>query len=260
MNATALFLVTHGSSDRRSWLALQNFVAVTQSRINKYSDDYGDRYISGGCLEGQELTLSQQLEQFAAEVIPDGVSEIVILPLFLLEGVHVSEDIPKQVAIAEIKLTKKFPDKFPDKLSDRSSDRSIFRIKAHVGTDNQIPTLLLQHFEKYSDESSLEKQGRILLAHGSRRFGANQVVEDLAIQSQAIAAYWGVEPKIETQIENFLAQGFRKINVLPYFLTEGGITEAITNKLKPYRDRIQIQQLPVPLSNEQIVDFALKLI
>jgi sirohydrochlorin ferrochelatase len=256
MNATALFLVTHGSSDRRSWLALQNFVAVARSRKNKYGDDYDNRYISGGCLEGQELSLSQQLEQFATEVIPDGISEIVILPLFLLEGVHVSEDIPEQVAIAESKLTDKLADKFPDK----SSDRSIFRLMAHVGTDKQIPSLLLQHFEKYSDVSGLEKQGRILMAHGSRRFGANQVVEDLATQSQAIAAYWGVEPKIETQIENLLAQGFHKINVLPYFLTEGGITEAIANKLELYRDRTQIQQLPVPLSNEQIVDLALKLI
>ncbi|MBD2318155.1 sirohydrochlorin chelatase [Phormidium tenue] len=256
MNATALFLVTHGSSDRRSWLALQNFVAVARSRKNKYGDDYDNRYISGGCLEGQELSLSQQLEQFATEVIPDGVSEIVILPLFLLEGVHVSEDIPEQIAIAESKLTDKLAEKFPDK----SSDRSIFRLMAHVGTDKQIPSLLLQHFEKYSDESGLEKQGRILMAHGSRRFGANQVVEDLATQSQAIAAYWGVEPKIETQIENLLAQGFHKINVLPYFLTEGGITEAIANKLELYRDRTQIQQLPVPLSNEQIVDLALKLI
>jgi sirohydrochlorin ferrochelatase len=256
MNATALFLVTHGSSDRRSWLALQNLVAVARSRKNKYGDDYDNRYISGGCLEGQELSLSQQLEQFATEVIPDGVSEIVILPLFLLEGVHVSEDIPEQVAIAESKLTDKLADKFPDK----SSDRSIFRLMAHVGTDKQIPSLLLQHFEKYSDVSGLEKQGRILMAHGSRRFGANQVVEDLATQSQAIAAYWGVEPKIETQIENLLAQGFHKINVLPYFLTEGGITQAIANKLELYRDRAQIQQLPVPLSNEQIVDLALKLI
>jgi len=259
MNATALFLVTHGSSDRRSWLALQNFVAVARSRKNKYGDDYDNRYISGGCLEGQELNLSQQLEQFATEVIPDRVSEIVILPLFLLEGVHVSEDIPEQVAIAESKLT----DKLAEKFTAQFPDRSIFRIMPHVGTDKEIPSLLLQHFEKYSEKSeksNSEPQGRILIAHGSRRLGANQVVEDLAMRSQAIAAYWGVEPKIETQVENLLAQGISKINVLPYFLTEGGITEAIANKLKPYRDHIQIQQLPVPLSNEQIVDLALKLI
>jgi sirohydrochlorin ferrochelatase len=96
------------------------------------------------------------------------------------------------------------------------------------------------------------------MAHGSRRAGANQVVEYLATQSQAIAAYWGVEPKIETQIENLISQGTNKVTVLPYFLTEGGITEAIANKLKAYSDRIQIQQLPVPLSNEQIIGLALK--
>ncbi len=247
MKAAALFLVTHGSSDRRSWTALQNLVAVARSLC--------DRYISGGCLEGQELSLSQQLEQFATEVIRVGISEIVILPLFLLEGVHVSDDIPEQVAIAQSSLQTMFPDLLPNKF--------IFRTMAHLGTSFQIPSLLLQHFEKYTEQNNLEhshlaKQGRILMAHGSRRAGANQVVEDLATQSQAIAAYWGVEPKIETQIENLILQGTKKVTVLPYFLTEGGITDAIANKLKPYSDRIQIQQLPVPLSNEQIVDLALK--
>jgi sirohydrochlorin cobaltochelatase len=264
MNAAALFLVTHGSSDRRSWLALQNLVTVARSRKDKYKDQYGDLYISGGCLEGQPLTLAQQLEQFATEVIQGGgseiVPEIVVLPLFLLEGVHVSEDIPEQVAIAQSKLQEKFPDQFPDKFR--------FRTTAHLGTDAQIPSLLLQHFEKYSEVSILEthgekygeKQGRILMAHGSRREGANQVVEDLARQSLAIAAYWGVEPKIETQIDNLRLQGIHKINVLPYFLTEGGITEAIARKLQPYNDLAQIQQLPVPLSNERIIDLALKFI
>jgi sirohydrochlorin cobaltochelatase len=242
MKAAALFLVTHGSSDRRSWITLQNLVTVARSQSELYN--------SGGCLEGQELSLSQQLEKFATEVIQVGISEIVILPLFLLEGVHVSDDIPKQVAIAQSNLQIIFPDLLPNKF--------IFRTLPHLGTASQIPSLLLQHFEKYTEQRNLEKQGRILMAHGSRRAGANQVVEDLATQSQAIAAYWGVEPKIETQIENLISQGTNKVTVLPYFLTEGGITEAIANKLKPYSDRIQIQQLPVPLSNEQIIGLALK--
>ena len=235
MNATALFFVTHGSKDPRSWLALQNLIAVARTK-DKYN-----RLISGGCLEGQELSLSQQLEQFAIEVIAKGISEIVILPLFLLSGVHVSEDIPEEVAIAQNNL----PDKFT------------LRTTAYLGTNLQIPSLLRQHFEKYitppaAGQPSIE--GRILMAHGSRREGANQVVENLASHSQAIAAYWGVEPKIETQIELLLSQGVNTINVLPYFLTEGGITEAIANKLKVFSDRAKIQQLPVPLSAETIID------
>jgi sirohydrochlorin ferrochelatase len=245
MNAAALFLVTHGSKDRRSWLALQNFVAVARTKDKQ--GKHGDRLISGGCLEGQELSLSQQLEQFAIEVMEKGISEIVILPLFLLSGVHVSEDIPSEVAIAQNNL----PDKFT------------LRTTAYLGTNLQIPSLLLQHFEKYSTLHKMAApqsagqpsiEGRILMAHGSRREGANQVVENLASHSQAIAAYWGVEPKIETQIEMLLAQGINTINVLPYFLTEGGLTEAIANKLKPFENRAKIQQLPVPLSPEIIID------
>lgn len=245
MQAAALFLVTHGSSDCRSWLALQNLVTVARSQ--------SDRHISGGCLEGQTLTLAQQLAQFANEVIQhadledgsEGCSEIVILPLFLLEGVHVSEDIPAEVAIAQAQFENKL----------------IFRTTAHLGTNAQIPNLLLQHFEKYSkcdaQQKQAEKQARILLAHGSRRTGANQVVETLAKHSQAIAAYWGVEPKIETQIESLLAQGIDQISILPYFLTEGGLTEAIAKKIEVYRDRAQIQQLPVPLSSQQIINLLL---
>jgi len=236
MNATALFLVTHGSSDRRSWSALQDLVTIARSQSNLY--------ISGGCLEGQSLALAQQLEKFANEIIEYGVSTIAVLPLLLLAGIHVSEDIPHEVAIAQSKL----------------QNRITLRILPHLGTHSQIPDLLAQQFEKYTDRHSPEKQARILVSHGSRRADANQVVENLAHSSQAIAAYWGVEPKVETQIEHLIAEGVDRINVLPYFLTEGGITEAIANKLKPYRDRAQILQLPVPLLNEQLVSLALSMI
>ncbi|NMF57553.1 sirohydrochlorin chelatase [Pseudanabaena yagii] len=236
MNATALFFVTHGSSDRRSWSALQDLVTVARSHSNLY--------ISGGCLEGQPLTLAQQLEKFANEITDYGVSTIAILPLLLLEGIHVSEDIPHEVAIAQSKL----------------QNQITLRILSHLGTHSQIPDLLAKQFEKYADQHSPAKQARILVSHGSRRAVANQVVENLAKSSQAIAAYWGIEPKVETQIEHLIAQGIERINVLPYFLTEGGITEAIANKLKPYSDRAQIRQLPVPLSNEQLVNLALSMI
>jgi sirohydrochlorin cobaltochelatase len=245
MSAAALFFVTHGSSDRRSWLSLQNLVALAQSR--------SDRLIGGGCLEGQEITLAQQLEQFAIKAIAIGISEINILPMLLLAGVHVTEDIPAEVAIAQSNLQSKV------------QENLIFRITPHLGTDSQIPNLLLQHFQKYKNQKyknteNPEKQGQILVSHGSRRVDANQVVEDLATHCQAIAAYWGVEPKIETQIENLLAQGINQINVLPYFLTEGGITEAIARKLDVYRDRAQIQLLPVPLSDQQIIDISLEFV
>ena len=240
MTAAALFFVTHGSSDRRSWLALQNLVTVART--------HSDYPISGGCLEGQAQSLAQQLEQFADEVMPLVIKEIVILPLFLLAGVHVSEDIPHEVAIAQ------------DNVQTKAQTKLIFRVTSHLGTNSQIPNLLLQHFQKYKNTANPEKSGQILVSHGSRLSGANQVVEDLATHCQAIAAYWGVEPKIETQVENLLAAGINQINILPYFLTEGGITEAISKKLNLYGDRAQIQLLPVPLSDQQIIDISLEFV
>ena len=249
MNNISIFFVTHGSSDRRSWLALQNLLTTARSQKDEY-DEYRDRYhhISGGCLEGQALSLAQQLQEFANEVIAGGGTEIAILPLFLLEGVHVTQDIPAEVAIVQ--------NKFIDKL--------LFRTIAHLGTNPQIADLILQQFERYSnrdvDADIQEQPSRILISHGSRRASANHVVEELAQHSQAITAYWGVEPKIETQIENLLSQGVSKINVLPYFLNEGAATEAIANRLKPYRDRAHIQLLSVPLLDKQIVRISLQMI
>ncbi|MBD2176388.1 sirohydrochlorin chelatase [Pseudanabaena sp. FACHB-1998] len=254
MNAAALFFVTHGSSDRRSWSTLQTLVNVARSQSSS-PHVKNSPLISGGCLEGLELSLAQQLEQFAIEVSTYGCKEVIILPLFLLAGVHVSEDIPHEVAIAQSKLQFALSQD-----SNKSLEPITFQITPHLGTHPQIPSLLSQHFAKYANESSSETQGQILMAHGSRRTGANQVVEDLAQQSQAIAAYWGVEPKIETQIENLIVQNIYKINVLPYFLTSGGITEAIANKLSVYSDRAKIQLLPVPLSNEEIINLSLTFI
>ncbi|MBD2188109.1 sirohydrochlorin chelatase [Pseudanabaena mucicola] len=250
MNDAALFFVTHGSSDRRSWLALYNLITVARSQITHVPP----HKIGGGCLEGQELSLAQQLIQFGSEVMAGGTSEIIILPLFLLEGVHVSEDIPAQVAIAKQELQAQFP---------RFSQGAILWTVDHLGTNSQIPNLLKQHFEKFEKYdhpvSPSPNHGRILIAHGSRRAVANQVVESLAEPSQAIVAYWGVEPKIEAQIENLIAQGVSHIDVLPYFLTAGGITEAIAKRIQAFGDRAEIELLPVPLSSQQIIDLSLDL-
>jgi sirohydrochlorin ferrochelatase len=258
MTANAVFFVTHGSSDRRSWLNLQNLVAIANSA--KYQIKFPEiAMIGGGCLEGQAQTLAQQLEAFVQsfDTAPQSpnhqslnpqspnhqspITNLLIMPLFLLSGMHVSEDIPAEVAIAKANLQAKFTESYP-KLA----------IAPHLGTDPQIPHLIAQRFADADPDAAL-----VLIAHGSRRAGANQVIEDIAHHARAIAAYWSVEPKIDVQIEKLICQGYRKIGVIPYFLTEGGITEAIAQKLNSYDDRLQIQHLALPLSDNQIIEMAL---
>ncbi len=179
---TAVFFVTHGSSDRRSWLNLQNLVAIANSA--KYQTKFPEiSIIGGGCLEGQAQTLSQQLEAFVQSFDTahqstnhqSPITNLLIMPLFLLSGIHVSEDIPAEVAIANANLQAKFASTCP-KLA----------IAPYLGTDSQIPNLIAQQFANADPDAA-----RMLIAHGSRREGANQIIEDLAHHSQAIAAYWG---------------------------------------------------------------------
>ena len=140
--------------------------------------------------------------QFAQ--LQEGVKQIQILPLFLLPGVHVSEDIPAEVAMAQQQL-----------------EEIQIELRPYLGSQPGIIDLLAEQFEQ------LPAQARILLSHGSRRPGSNQPVEAIAAQLDAVAAYWSISPSLDQQVENLAAAGYRDIAIVPYFLFAGGITEAI---------------------------------
>lgn len=234
---TAYFLVTHGSSDRRSWQNLQNLVDRSQAEV--------DFLVGGGCLEGMASSLEEQLKVFGEIAKAKGYTEIVVVPLFLLAGVHVKEDLPNAVSIAQ--------SYFSDPL-----DLPInFQIAAHLGTHAKIPELMRQQFELYPSS-----QSRILLSHGSRRASANQPIQDLAKSLGAIDAYWSVSPSLETQLDSLITQGVTRITVLPYFLSDGYITESIEQKISSYiklNETLKINLTPVPIPPAQIAKMATEL-
>jgi sirohydrochlorin ferrochelatase len=249
----AYFLVTHGSKDLHSWLALQESIECANA--------LSDVVVGGGCLEGQAFTLAQQLQHFCEELCEQSDTDnlnVAIVPLFLLSGVHVMQDIPNEVAIAQQKSIDSI---------DRQ-DRSIaLKIVPHLGTHPQIPALLqfrleaqveaLKQHPKHPNQNNI---GFILLSHGSRRLEALQDVEAIAQQLGAVAAYWSVPPDLDTQIEQLIAQGKESIIILPYLLATGGILTAIAQRTSLYADRILIDIAPIPLSAAQIADLAIDLI
>ena len=72
----------------------------------------------------------------------------------------------------------------------------------------------------------------ILIAHGSRRPGAKEPVETLAIELGALAAYWAVSPKLAVRVQELVDIGHQRIAVVPYFLFAGGITDAIASTVE----------------------------
>ncbi|MEE3717303.1 sirohydrochlorin chelatase [Tumidithrix elongata RA019] len=229
----AYYLVTHGSRDPRSWSVLQEIANLAQKQEPSI-------FIGWGCLEGLPLSLAQQLQKFGQEAQARECNRIIIEPLFLIPGVHVNQDIPKEVAIAQQHFAT-----------------LQFQIAPYLGESPQIPQLIQTHFERNIPLAQKHKTARILIAHGSRREGANLPIEKLAQQAGAIAAYWSVPPSLETQIEVSIAQGAEKIAVMPYFLAPGGITEAIAAKILDSPYQAQIHFMSVPLSLVQIADLAI---
>ena len=180
--------------------------------------------IGSAVLELAPLPLHQQIQQFAEAVIQQGYRRLEILPLFLLPGVHVMEDIPAEVAIAQTALN-----------STNLNSSITLDVRPYVGSHPRLKDLLLQSLqsvEAIGVSSQTSQTSKILLAHGSRREEGNQPVEALAAHLGARPAYWAVPPSLETQIATLVKQGSRQITVLPYFLFEGGITDAIAQEVE----------------------------
>lgn len=160
-------------------------------------------------LELADTALHEQIQQFASTAVAGGCNQIQLLPLFLLPGVHVREDIPAEVTLAQQKLGTAVG----------------LNLRSHVGAHPGLGRLLASQW------SGVDRDAKILLSHGSRRVGGNQPVEVVAQELGAMAAYWSVPSTLEEQIKVLVARGHKQIGILPYFLFPGGITDAIAQKL-----------------------------
>lgn len=165
--------------------------------------------VGTACLELSAEPLHEQIRQFGVRTLVAGSNRIQVVPLFLLPGVHVMEDIPAEVARAQQALGQEL----------------IIDLRPHLGTHPGLSHLLASMVAKTAD-------GWILLAHGSRRAGAKQTVEVIATQLGAVAAYWAIPPKLESRVKQLVKAGCQQIGILPYFLFAGGITDAIAQSVE----------------------------
>jgi sirohydrochlorin ferrochelatase len=161
--------------------------------------------VGSACLECHPLSLHEQIQVFGHQAIAQGCSRLQILPMFLLSGKHLMEDIPAEIELAQTTLPETFS----------------LALLPHIGTHANLSRLLTTYL------AGRPVEVWVLLAHGSRRATANAPVEQLAQRLGAITAYWSISPDLASQLAELQAQGYRRIAILPYFLFAGGITDAI---------------------------------
>jgi sirohydrochlorin ferrochelatase len=160
-------------------------------------------------LELGKYTLSEQIQHFGDRLLGQNINHLQIIPLFLLPGMHVMEDIPAQVQEAQSIIGEELH----------------IEICPYLGSYPQLQTQLAEQMNRSQQEVW------IVVAHGSRRPGGNQPVETLAHQLGMLDAYWLVMPSLDWRIDQLIDLGYRRIGVLPYFLFPGYITDAIAKTL-----------------------------
>ena len=229
---SAYLLVFHGSRDRRYQVAVEQLTqlvcdiqmhrqASEHSRSGNLATHSAETFVGMGLLELHPLALHEQIREFAERSFAAGIHSIQVLPVFLLPGVHVMEDIPGEVARAQEVL----------------GSQAKIEIQPYLGKHPGLTGLLS------AQQANMAADAWILLSHGSRRAGGNQPIEEMAFNLGALPAYWSVRSSLDKQVEALVNAGYRKIGILPYFLFAGAITDAIWQYVSELSQRFPTVEL-----------------
>lgn len=206
---SAFLLVAHGSSDPRPQQALEQLAHRIQQQLQASGESV---YVGTATLECAPTPLHEQIQQFGQQVRAVGGTRLQILPLFLLPGVHAIEDIPAEVELARPHLEPGLR----------------LELLPYLGSHPQLGRLLA------SEAPPSTTQCCLLLSHGSRRPGSNQPIVALADQLGAVPAYWSIDPSLSDMIQTYIRQGYQQIQILPYFLFSGSITDVIETTIEQF--------------------------
>jgi sirohydrochlorin cobaltochelatase len=202
-----------------------------------------DRYplVGTATLELAPIPLHEQIRQFASKVQEAGCHQLQLLPIFLLPGVHVRDDIPQEVALANASL----------------GQAVVLNHRPYLGSHPGLASILT------SQLATVDADAKILLSHGTRRPGGNESVEAVARQLGTELAYWSMQPTLEEQITALAAAGCKQIAILPYFLFSGGITDAIAqtvSSLQAQFPKVELKLAEPIGASTQLADLIVDLI
>ncbi|MDJ0553718.1 MAG: sirohydrochlorin chelatase [Microcoleaceae cyanobacterium MO_207.B10] len=258
--------MSHGSRDPRPQLELEKLAAIFSSQLKTLTllPLFGNKrqIIAVGTLELGPISLHEQLYKFGQQVRSLNISKIQVIPLFLLPGVHVKEDIPAEIAIATQNLTAEKDFNHGTKINQMKHQIK-FNLCPHLGSHPKIIKLLSRRI------SPLTADNWVLLSHGSRRPGANEPVEKIALllqrkcQVSVHTAYWSVPPDIKYLVKRLVEQGHQNIGILPYFLFHGGIIDAIAqvvNELGQKYPSVQFHWTEPLGATEELAELIVELI
>lgn len=233
MRSTYL-LVSHGSRDPRPQIALEHLAKLLARNLTDLNCGSIPSFPAVGTatLELGPAPLHEQICRFGEHTLSLGLTEIQILPVFLLAGVHVTADIPAQVEIAK----------------QAFSSHLNITLRSHLGSQKTgLTNLVKTQMQEIAFLPNLRPPAWILLSHGSRQPGGNLTVEEIASKIGAQTAYWSIKQSLPEKIDSLVRGGQQQIGIVPYFLFNGGITDAIARQVEQLKQ--QFPQTEIHLAN-----------
>ncbi len=207
----AYLLVLHGSHDQRYQAAIEHLATQLAPHFGPHKP-YRFAY-----LECHPTPLAQQITDFAQAIAAQGFAQLQLVPLFLLPGVHVMQDLPAAVAAAQQQLA----------MAGTPIKLVVQDYLGHPDADRAEWIAALAAMFPLDDVTAM----RLVVAHGTKRSGGNQAIEDLAAALHARVAYWFVAPSLADEIAALKALGIRDVAILPYVLVEGALTAGIDQQI-----------------------------
>jgi sirohydrochlorin cobaltochelatase len=226
--SNAYLLVSHGSRDPRPQAAVSELAQQLNLCLGAVAPATSPILVGTAQLELAAQPLYLQISDFACRCKEVGIVRMVILPLFLIPGVHAIEDIPAEVLLAQNEI----------------GNLVKLIIAPFLGTSQDLANLFAQQRDRLPSQS-------IMMAHGSRKSGGNAIVEQLASNLELQPAYWSIDPSLADLVNRLIANGATEIGILPYFLFAGGITDAIeklVSELSAQHPQVQLR-LGEPIGN-----------
>jgi sirohydrochlorin cobaltochelatase len=239
LSSVGLFLVLHGSRNPLYNESVQEFTDLVRQEWMEVTGvrQESQTWLDVGFLEVHPLPLHQQIAKFADRAFAQGIQRIQVLPLFLLSGVHVREDIPAEVAAAQQLINPNIT----------------LETLPHLGSYHKA----LARFMMIQMVIENQKNSRsvwILFSHGSRRPGGNALVSEMANHLaslstvEVVTSFLSVSPSLSdrvTELVNRGYTGYTEITILPYVLFPGELTKAIANTVTELRQRFKEIQINV---------------
>ena len=88
----AILLLAHGSREDATERTMEKIVEHIKSELSEEIAE-NDYIVKEAYLQFRNRNLSNVLD----ELLLEGADDIIIIPYFLFEGVHIKEDIPKEI-------------------------------------------------------------------------------------------------------------------------------------------------------------------